>query len=181
MKSIASPLKSLAVTYFVAVITVGCGTDSSTGPDQTQRAPGAESSQVAAPASTGASGFPENPREKPNPTNPADVIAQQVKYLNAGDVKGYMATMDPSRKIYKPTETSIRRTAARYKLAYSLMSTKTLSNDGRLAMVEFKQSTIKLSGPNFRDNILTAVAALRSVNGRWLVYGTKIEDVAYLR
>lgn len=85
-----------------------------------------------------------------------------------------MALMDLDDGLKSGTETVMKDLFAKYDLSYKLVSFKVLHFYGDTAEVEVVQETRKISGPDFADNVITAVHTLKKRPSGWKFTASKI-------
>ena len=105
---------------------------------------------------------------------------KQLVAANSGDLKGYMATIDPATPSYAPTEKAMGTIFQSYKLKFSLESFKVTSIQAKSATVATIMVTKKISGPKFKDNRIKMTMTAVKKGGKWLLSGTKLEKIDYL-
>ncbi|RXK51313.1 hypothetical protein [Halorientalis pallida] len=109
------------------------------------------------------------------------VVRQNLRATEEHRPELLRATLHPDAPSYDRTIEQTRQIWDQYELEYSL-TVQSISVSGNEATVEYEQVT-RATGPNsdvFTDNRLTAVGTLRTYQGEWRVYGTRVENVEYL-
>jgi len=82
---------------------------------------------------------------------------------------GYNATRDFSAKIFPD-----------YDIKYELLDLHFIAMDGDFALARTKQKTIKVSGPQFRDNILDAIVVFKQNGKKWKFWSQATLSIQYL-
>ena len=110
-----------------------------------------------------------------------EVIQNNLKYIEEGNVDKYMSTMHPDSPVYERTEKVMEKVVETYDLDYKVKEAKVINKTKDEVQVEVVQITKKINGPQFRDNKTKAVHILRKNDkGQWKIYNTKINNIEYL-
>ena len=107
-------------------------------------------------------------------------IEANVAAANNEDIDAYMACLDPSSPLYASTRSQMTATFAKYDMDIEASDIHILDASAKVIHVQVVLTTIRVSGPAFRDNRITAVFEMHEVKGSWKVYGQTISDVEYL-
>jgi hypothetical protein len=67
-----------------------------------------------------------------------------------------------------------------YDSKYKILSFKYIGRDNQCAVARVKQSTMKLSGPAFRNNVLDMVQVFRQEKGQWKFWNQVLLEVTYI-
>ena len=105
----------------------------------------------------------------------------QIDAMNKKDIRSYMATIDPSANFYKPTEAMLASIYKSWDLKVTLDSFQVQSKQENEAKIRTVISTIKVSGPKFKDNTVTALHTLVKKNGQWLITRSDVEKMEYIK
>ncbi len=164
----------------LAFALVGCGTET-----KTAKSDGAKS-EASTDQTTDTSDDSGTDADVPDPAatltdDEAEVIA--AIYMNVAayeneDIDGVAATTDVS--VRDQTVSSAEWTFDTYDLSYELEDVEVTSLTSTEAEVSLKQTTTKISGPDFNDNTVTVVHSLHKVDGEWVIYASEMVDVEYL-
>ena len=108
------------------------------------------------------------------------VVYANMRAVNSENLVAYMATIHPDSTAYATTETGLRDAFELFDLSYTLLELTVIEQSSSEATVAFVLRTEKVSGPAFRDNVITGRWILRKDDGVWKILGQEIEDVQYL-
>ncbi|MDY6771106.1 MAG: hypothetical protein SV186_04075 [Candidatus Nanohaloarchaea archaeon] len=112
--------------------------------------------------------------------NVTHVLHQNVQAYNQENLSLLRQTMHPRSPAVNATMQQSRQVFSIYDLQARLTNVTVLSVNRTTARVRVTQVTHKLSGPQFRDNRVTAVHTLKRYNGEWRIYTSKTESIEYL-
>ena len=104
-------------------------------------------------------------------------IRENADSLNRKDVKNSLAYIHPI--IAEKTEEMTKKIYEIYDLhtRFTMLVVESVTFDE--ARVRFSQTTEKIKGPAFRDNILDGVHTLKKHNGSWKIYKTDVTNVEF--
>lgn len=108
------------------------------------------------------------------------VLLQNARALEQEDYDAALAAIDPTSPLYEGTASLTRQIFEMYDLTYDLSGLEVISQSGSEAEVRFTQVTRKVSGPEFRDNVVEGVHVMRKSDGVWRVYNTRVDSIEYL-
>ncbi|OAB42440.1 copper amine oxidase N-terminal domain-containing protein [Paenibacillus glacialis] len=109
------------------------------------------------------------------------VIDQNLFYSQNEDLEGYMSTIDPSTPGIEQMKAQVGQINAIYDLKYEFKNIEVISVEKEKASVKLKQTTTKVSGPEFGDNQIDLIINLNKVNGEWKISTSKIVKIDYLK
>jgi hypothetical protein len=112
--------------------------------------------------------------------NPQELIKASTKYLNEKNIDGFMTTILPRSPYYHDIETNTKKLFDLYDLNYKVEDIKILEQNESEIKVEFTQTTLKVKGPDFKNNKTTGVHVLQKDGNSWKVYSTQIVNVVFL-
>ena len=107
-----------------------------------------------------------------------NMMEGQLEAMNKEDVDGYMTTVDTSSPAYAPTKEAMKKLFDMYDLKATLNSFALVSQKGDEAEIRTVITTIKIKGPQFNDNKVTALHTVIKKDGKWVVVASKIENAA---
>jgi hypothetical protein len=113
-------------------------------------------------------------------STPESVIEANAKYMTEENMDEVMNTIYKDSPNYASTESIIKSLFDRYDLSYKINSLKVTEETNNEAKVQFVQETVKISGPEFRNNRVTGIHNLKKDGDSWKIYSTEIKDVQYL-
>jgi hypothetical protein len=108
-----------------------------------------------------------------------NVLYTNSRAANAEDVAAYMATIHPRSLAYRETEETLPQLFAAYDLEFyfsNLQVTKLTKSEAR---VHFMLSARRISGPPFRNNVVSGTMILRLDKGVWKIWNQDVDDVQY--
>ena len=108
-----------------------------------------------------------------------DVVYSNAEYLNSEDLSGVMSTIDPESELYSTTEIYVEKLFERFDLKFIVEKIEIIEQTDESAKVRFTQLTMKLSGPEFRNNRIKGYHTLRKSNGSWLISNTEILETNF--
>ncbi len=107
-----------------------------------------------------------------------DVLDGLFEAQRAEDMEAYLDAMHPAVDT-TAIERQLRRIWSEYDLAYeSTITDLTVEGDEARTVVE--QTTEKVAGPAFEDNVTTDVHYLEYDDGRWWIVGTETRETDFL-
>lgn len=97
--------------------------------------------------------------------------------LNRKDIKNSLAYIHP--EIFEKTEEMTKKAYETYDLhtRLNMLAVESVSFDE--ARVRFRQTTEKIKGPAFRNNIVEGVHTLKKHNGSWKIFKTDVTNVDF--
>jgi len=109
-----------------------------------------------------------------------DVIYSNAEFLNNEDLSGVMSTIDPESALYSSTEVFVENLFEQYDLKFIVENIEIIEQTDEQAEVQFTQLTMKVSGPEFKNNRIKGDHTLRKSDGSWRILDTKILETNYL-
>lgn len=106
-----------------------------------------------------------------------EMMESQIVAMNKEDVDAYMASIDPASRAYAPTKEATKKLFELYDLKATLNSFELLSEKSGEAQVKTVITTVKISGPAFEDNKVTARHTVKKKDGKWVVVASEIENI----
>jgi hypothetical protein len=111
---------------------------------------------------------------------PVQVVRDQLEAMNHEDFNAAINAIHPSSPGFEKTKDLTEELFKVYDLRYSLKEITLESENTDTAKVKFSQLTEKVSGQEFRNNLLTGVHILKKYNGEWKIYDTQIIKIEFL-
>ncbi|MBD2292659.1 hypothetical protein H6G06_03955 [Anabaena sphaerica FACHB-251] len=108
------------------------------------------------------------------------VFDDNMRALNTENLDLAMSTIDENSPEYEETRQLTQKVFDTYDLKYEINKFEILEISDNKAKVRITQTTKKISGPAFKDNVLVSTNTLRKSNGRWKIVSTELESVNYL-
>jgi len=109
-----------------------------------------------------------------------DAVYSNAEYLTNEDLSGVMSTIDPESALYSSTEVFVENLFELYDLKFIVESIEIIEQTEERAKVSFTQLTMKVSGPEFKNNRIKGYHTLRKSDGSWLMLDTKILETNYI-
>ena len=106
-------------------------------------------------------------------------VLNNIEYTQNENMDKAMSSLHSQSPSYMPTKNMLKNVFGNYDLKYTLESYKYIAYDGDLAYVRVKQSTTKISGPSFHNNVIDAVQAYRKENGQWKLWSQMNINIEY--
>jgi ketosteroid isomerase-like protein len=107
-------------------------------------------------------------------------VTANMDAMNNEDLDAYMACLDPASPMYDSTRSQMEAAFEQYDLHVEASDVYLVDVSGTVAHVHAVVTTVKVSGPAFNDNRVTAVFELHKVDGAWKLFGQTLSDVEYL-
>ncbi len=108
------------------------------------------------------------------------VMLNNLKYTQNEKTEKVMSTMHSQSPSYMVTKNALTSVFKPYDLKYDLLSYKYIAYDGDLVYIRIKQSTKKISGPAFNNNIIDSVLVFRKEDGKWKIWSQMIISINYI-
>ncbi|MBW4613753.1 MAG: hypothetical protein KME21_10825 [Desmonostoc vinosum HA7617-LM4] len=108
------------------------------------------------------------------------VFDENLRGLNEENLEVAMTAIEKNSSVYEQTRQLTQKLFDTYDLKYEINNFEVIEVSQNSAKVRITQTTKKVSGPAFRDNILVAINTLNKSDGKWKVLSTEVESVKYL-
>lgn len=93
------------------------------------------------------------------------------------DLVAVMKTMHTMSPAYSSTMEILISLTETYDLNYELLSFSFIGLTDEYALVRAEQSTTKVSGPAFQDNVIDTIQIFRKEDGQWRIWTTAILEI----
>lgn len=115
---------------------------------------------------------------QPTPTNQElfNVLYRNGRASNTENIDEYMATIHTGSFAYLTTRALLEGIFSTYDLSYRFYNLRVISVDSNEAKVHFSLETKRISGPAFRNNIISGTMILKPDNGVWKIYSQEVEE-----
>lgn len=113
-------------------------------------------------------------------TTPESVIYANAKFMTEESLSDLIGTIHPESPAFKSTEQMIKELFEMYDLDYKIESLVIVEEGADEATVKFVQKTLKVNGPQFRNNRIEGIHQLKRDGDSWKIYNTSIDNVDYL-
>jgi hypothetical protein len=91
-----------------------------------------------------------------------------------------MSTIDHESDLYSSTEVFVEKLFELYDLQFIVEDLEIIEQTDEQAEVRFTQLTMKVKGPEFKNNRIKGNHYLRKSDGSWRILDTKILETDYL-
>lgn len=108
------------------------------------------------------------------------VILSNIKECQAGNLDASMDSIHSKSPVYASTKRMLNKLASMYELKYELVDFRYIGKDGEYTLARGTQKTLKVSGPDFRDNRIDSIYIFRKENGQWKLWQQAVLEVTYL-
>lgn len=104
------------------------------------------------------------------------VLEENLKAMQEKDLDKYMETIHSDSPDFASTETTMEQLFI-YDLDLELSGLAVEEKTEEEARVYYEQTSIKVDGPEFQNNLSSGVHILKPDDGVWKIFGTEIRDV----
>jgi hypothetical protein len=108
------------------------------------------------------------------------VVIRNVQAVQAENLDAVMKTIHTQSPGYLTTKQQLQPLFENYDLKYEILSFTYIGRDNQYAVARVKQSTQKLSGPAFRNNVLDMIQVFRQEKGQWKFWNQVLLEVTYI-
>jgi len=108
------------------------------------------------------------------------VFDANIKALTEENLEAAMDTIDETSPFFETTRKLTELMFKNYDLKYEINQFEVLNISENQATVRISQTTKKIHGPAFRDNILLSKNVVKKSRGKWKIFSTEIESIKYL-
>jgi hypothetical protein len=110
------------------------------------------------------------------------VLDGQLSALNAEEMEKVMSYTWEDAPMFDQQFDILQRIKQLYDLKTSLVSCEYLgsSKDGTFAVILMKQKTEKVSGPEFKNNVVTTAVTFKKVSGAWKMWQSVTFAIDYV-
>ena len=109
------------------------------------------------------------------------VVAENVRATQAEDMTAVMATIHSESPVREGTKQACAVAFRSYNLEYKILSVRYVGQDGPYAVARVRQSTRKVSGPEFRNNEVDMIQVFRKENGKWKFWNQVILEIKMIQ
>jgi hypothetical protein len=107
------------------------------------------------------------------------VLYRNLQRVREENLELAMSTIDKKSPDYQKTRDLTTEVFNVYDLQYAMNSINIINVSQSEAKVRTIITTKKISGPEFRDNMVTSINTLKKTNGQWKMFSTTIESVKF--
>jgi ketosteroid isomerase-like protein len=108
------------------------------------------------------------------------VLQKNLAYMSKEDMAGVMATIHPESPYYSQMKLSTQQVFSTYDISYDLQKSQFLGVKDGEAAVRAVMLTRKKSGPEFKDNVTTAIHVFAKKDGEWKIIRSVMEKIDFL-
>jgi hypothetical protein len=107
------------------------------------------------------------------------MVISNVQATQEENLDAVLQTIHTQSPGYLATKQQLVPLFDNYDLKYEILSFKYIGRDNEYAVARVKQSTKKLSGPAFRNNVVDMIEVFRQEKGQWKFWNQVILEVTY--
>ncbi len=107
------------------------------------------------------------------------LLTENLRATEAEDLNAVSDTMHTDSPAYSQTQKIIQMAFDNYDLKYKLLMFRYIGQDDEYALARFKFSTEKVSGPEFKNNILDTIHVFRKENDKWKIWSQATLEINY--
>ncbi|MCG2712223.1 MAG: hypothetical protein L6416_07880 [Candidatus Omnitrophica bacterium] len=108
------------------------------------------------------------------------VITENFEAYELEDIEKVMQTVHSKSPGFEATKEFSSQVFPVYDIKYELLSFKYISLEGEYALGRVKQKTSKISGPEFKDNIIDSIVIFKQEAGFWKLWSQATLTLEYL-
>ena len=108
------------------------------------------------------------------------VLGDHIDGMNNGDVVEAMEPVDKTSPFYDQMYMMLESIGDVYQLEISLDDFEYVGTSEDNAIVVIKQRTVKVEGPDFRDNAVRSLVVFRKVDEEWKIWQSLTLAVEYI-
>jgi hypothetical protein len=99
-----------------------------------------------------------------------DILEKYYNAMNGNKLEEVMSLIHSSSPVQIPTRQLLGQLMSNYKLNNELLLTCYVGTDLDYIFIRMKQKTIKLEGPEFKNNITDSIVAMKQDDGAWRIW-----------
>jgi hypothetical protein len=108
------------------------------------------------------------------------VLDKNLETMQAGDIEGYMKTIHDESPSYASTKQLMEQLASQYTFDIEISDVEVVEKSADEAKVTFTQRTMKVKGPEYKNNEVKGYHILKPYKGKWKIYESVQSSVQYL-
>ncbi|MCM3477819.1 hypothetical protein [Caldibacillus thermoamylovorans] len=108
------------------------------------------------------------------------VLDKNLETMQAGDIEGYMSTIHDESPSFESTKQLIEQFASQYTFDIEISDVEVVEKSVDEAKVTFTQRTMKVKGPEYKNNEVKGYHILKPYKGKWKIYESAQSSVQYL-
>jgi len=108
------------------------------------------------------------------------VIYDNVKAAQEENLKDYLNTLDPTSTEYSQKESLMEALFKTFDFKYEVSDLKVTEIKDDMAKAVYSEKIIKVSGPDYKNNLTKRACILKKINNSWKIYSSIILDVKYI-
>lgn len=109
-----------------------------------------------------------------------EVISQNFKAYEEENIEKVMKTVHSKSPGFDATKEFSSQIFPVYDIKYELLSFKFIALEGDYAIGRVKQKTAKVSGPEFKDNIIDSIVIFKKESGIWKLWSQATLTLEYI-
>ncbi len=108
------------------------------------------------------------------------VITDNFKAYEQEDIEKVMKTVHSKSPGFEATKQFSSQVFPVYEIKYELLSFKYITVEGEYALARVKQKTAKISGPEFKDNVIDSIVIFKQEAGQWKLWSQATLTLEYI-
>lgn len=157
---------------FISLFIVACSNDSDNENEETVDAEASEETNNADANEEDEAEGSEEENAVPEDEELFAVLEANLEALTENDLDAYMDTIHSESPLYDTTRTTIDQLSV-YTLDMELFDLVVEEKSEEEATISYKQTTMKVDGPDFMNNETHGAHVLRPDNGSWKIYSSE--------
>ena len=109
-----------------------------------------------------------------------NVIKANFEAYEQEDIEKVMMTVHSKSPGFEATKQFSSQVFPVYDIKYELMNFKYISTEDEYALGRVKQKTIKVAGPEFKDNIIDSIVIFKQEAGSWKLWSQATLTLEYI-
>jgi len=99
-----------------------------------------------------------------------DILEKYYDAMNCNKLEEVMSLIHSNSPVQIPTRQLLGQLMSNYKLNNELLLTYYVGAYNDYIFIRMKQKTIKLEGPEFKNNITDSIVAMKQDDGEWKIW-----------
>lgn len=108
------------------------------------------------------------------------LITENFKAYEQEDIEKVMETVHSKSPGFEATKKFSSQIFPVYEIKYELLSFKYITSEGKYALGRVKQKTSKITGPEFKDNVIDSIVIFKQEAGLWKLWSQATLTLEYI-